>query len=365
MTKIQKQMVFCEPIPWLNGPDGDPERDDQEMRVEYRCLGPVDSGETGYKWGRVIVEADLPRDTGMRVYACAADTAEDGRFPGLSEALAGPESGRAIRNVFGPPVAASGDFYLKRAGRYLWLAFELTSANFARPGINKIRILMDGDHMTDYLPAIYRDRDFTYRFLSIFDSMYADMDRAIDSLPELFDYEAATGDRLRLLASWMNVEGSGSDLAIRERIRTALTDFEYMYTPKGVARSVERLTGRRPVLIEYFDVAPDRPGCHDPEAYRLLYGDDPYCFFVLLPEDTFRDQRERVKFRADMEELIPAGMTMRTVELRQCVQLGSHTYLGINSRVGGYASAALNEKVTIHYDTKIGGNKFETSFPAS
>ena len=33
------------------------------------CMAAVDSGENGFRWGRVAVEADLPPDTALRLYA--------------------------------------------------------------------------------------------------------------------------------------------------------------------------------------------------------------------------------------------------------------------------------------------------------
>ena len=213
--------------------------------------------------------------------------------------------------------------------------------------------------MIDYLPAIYQSQDFTRRFLSIFDSLYADMERAIDDLPGRVDYEYVQGDMLRYLASWMCVDWEDDPDLLRARIRSALADHESLYTVEGVRRSVRRLTGREPILIEHFQVSPNRPECRDPEVYRRLYGEDPYSFFVLLPEDAFANQRERKEFQRQMEEVIPAGMTMRMIQLKQCVQLDWHTYLGINSTVGGYVPAAINEQVTIHYDTTIGGERNE------
>ena len=93
--------------------------------------------------------------------------------------------------------------------------------------------------------------------------------------------------------------------------------------------------------------------------YRRLYGEDPHRCFVLLPEDTFSSQQERVRFQQSMADRLPAGVSMQLVQLKQCVQLDWHTYLGVNSRVGGYVAAAIDEQVTIHYDTTIGGANHE------
>lgn len=368
MEPIQTQMVFCCAEQWMNGwfhqvepwEDGlrlDPER----SSTGVYCLGAVDSGEKGFCWGRAEVEAVLPPDTALRVYARAADTRQWGEWPDLDQGIRSltGDPMPALQEIFGPPVSGNGECLLSYTGRYLWLMLELTATGTKAPAIRRLRLWMRGDHMTDYLPAIYQGEDFTRRFLSIFDSMYADMDRCIDTLPGQMDYQYAEGDLLRYLAGWVCVEQDGDGRKLRERIRTALPDYEDLYTVEGVRRSIRRLTGRDPILIEPFQVFPNRPDCWDPVLYRRLYGEDPYRFFVLLPEDTFSSQKEREQFQRDMEAVIPAGMTMQMIQLKPCIQLDWHTYLGINTRIGGYVPAVIDEQATIHYDTTIGGANHE------
>lgn len=368
MEPIQAQMVFCCAEQWMGGyfhqvePWGDGLRlDPGRASTGVYCLTAVDSGETGFLWGRAAVEADLPADTALRIYARAADTRRWEDWPDLDRGIQslGASPMASLREIFGAPVSDSGDCLLPCVGRYLWIMLELTATGTQAPVIRSLRLWMRGDHMTDYLPAIYQGEDFTRRFLSIFDSMYTDMDRRIDTLPGQMDYQHAGGDLLRYLASWVCVERGGSEEELRQRIRTALPDYEDLYTVEGVRRSVRRLTGRDPILIEPFQVSPNRPDCQDPVLYRRLYGEDPYRFFVLLPEDTFSGQRERELFQRDMEAVIPAGMTMQMIQLKPCVQLDWHTYLGINARIGGYVPAVIDEQATIHYDTTIGGANHE------
>ena len=57
--------------------------------------------------------------------------------------------------------------------------------------------------------------------------------------------------------------------------------------------------------------------------------------------------------------MIPAGTELELVLLKPCVQLDWHTYLGINSRIGSYIPAQLNETTAIHYDATIGGERHE------
>ena len=368
MEPIQAQMVFCCAEQWMDGwfyqaePWGDGLRlDPGRASTGLYCLAAVDSGETGFVWGRAAVEAHLPADTALRVYARASDTRRWQNWNDLDEGIRSLEGDPTptLREIFGAPVSESEECLLSCTGRYLWVMLELTATGAQAPVVHTLRLWMRGDHMTDYLPAIYRGEDFTYRFLSIFDSMYADMDRAIDALPGRVDYQYADGELLQYLASWVCMEGGGSEEELRERIATALPDYEDLYTVEGVRRSVRRLTGRDPILIEPFQVSPNRPDCRNPELYRRLYGEDPYRFFVLLPENTFANQTEREQFQRDMEEVIPAGMTMQMIQLKPCVQLDWHTYLGINARIGGYVPAVIDEQATIHYDTTIGGANHE------
>lgn len=362
MEPVQAQMVFCTAEQWLGGlfrgiePLGDGLwLDPARAMTGILCLKAVDAGEKGFLWGRIAVEADLPPDTALRLYAHASDNREWGDW----EALPKDDPIPALREKFGPPAAESGDCILQQSGQYLWLMLELTAAGTEAPVIHKLRLWMRGDHMTDYLPAIYQEEDFTHRFLSIFNSMYADMERQIDTLPSRVDYEKADREMLRYLASWVCVEQEEPEERLAERIRTALPDYEALYTVEGVRNSVRRLTGREPIVLEHFQVSPNRPDCRDPALYRRLYGEDPYRFFVLLPEDTFASQKGREDFQRRMDERIPAGMTMQMVQLKQCIQLDWHTYLGINSRVGGYVPAAIDEQSMIHYDTTIGGDRHE------
>lgn len=368
MESGQAQMVFCCAEQWLGGLFYRVEPREDGLRLVgghttgCYCMTGVDSGENGFRWGRVVVEAALPPDTALRVYAYASDTRQWGEWADLDAGLKTLEGDPRpwLGELFGPPAAESGDFYLKSRGRYLWLMLELAAAGEQAPEIRSLRLRMGGDHMRDYLPALYQEEDFTYRFLSIFNSMYADMERAIDGLSGQMDYERAEGPLLHYLASWVCIEGGGAAEALRARIRTALRDYEERYTVEGVRRSIRRLTGRDAILLEPFQVSPNRPDCRDPALYRRLYGENPYRVIALLPEQTFSSRQEQENFQREMEELLPAGVTLQAVQLEQCIQLDWHTYLGINSRVGGYTPAVLDEQVSIHYDTTIGGADHES-----
>ena len=323
-------------------------------------LPPVDSGERGFRWSRLKLLAEIPREAAVQVYAAASDSEDWPEWRSMAEESE-PEAspGARVRALFGPPAGAGTDLWLTHSGRYLWLALEMSAGGRGRPRIDGVSLRMGGDHMTDYLPAIYQEEDFTYRYLSIFDSMFQDMEEEIEGLPRQLKPDSASAEFLDCLAHWLCLEPEDGDQELRRRMPEALDAFENMYTVSGIRTTVKNLTGHQPIIIEHFSVDPNGQDCHNPELYRRLYGDNPYRFFLLLEQDAFRDQRQMERFLDRMRELIPAETELELVLLKPCIQLDWHTYLGINSRIGSYIPAAIDESVTIHYDTTIGGAEHE------
>lgn len=362
MSAIQDFMTLCCREQWQNGLfhhvscEGDVLALQPQHHTGAFCLPPVDSGEKGFAWSRLIVDALLPQDSGLRIYTRCADEPDWEAWKELRAAFAAQEEENPLpllRRCYGTPEPSGTDCWLSGTGRYLWVAFELTATGACMPSVTALHLRMGGDHMLDYLPSIYRGDDFTRRYLSIYNSMFQDMEDAVEALPRQLDAASASDEMLGCLAQWVCIEPGEKD--VRARIRTALGDFESMYTVEGVKRSVYRLTGRMPLIIEHFSVDPNRADCRNPVLYRKLYGDNPYRFFILLDENAFASRDRMEWFLARMQDLIPAGTELELVMLKQCVQLDWHTYLGVNSRVGSYIPAVIDENVTIHYDTTIGG----------
>ena len=189
--------------------------------------------------------------------------------------------------------------------------------------------------------------------------MFQDMEREIDALPREFSPESASPEMLAFLARWLCVRRVADPARLRSGLYGVLSEYETMYTAGSIRKSAALLAGREPWLIEYFMVDFNDRECPNPALYRKLYGEDPYRFFLLFPQDTFASQNEIEHFLDWMRDLIPAGTELELVLLKPCVQLDWHTYLGINSRIGSYIPAQLNEMTAIHYDATIGGEHHE------
>lgn len=360
MSSTQKFLTLCRQEQYTGGvfhgiqPCGDALRLAEGAYEGFALLPPVDSGEAGFRWSRVRLDAEIPGQSGVQIYAFASD---DREWPEWEDASRGGTlSGTRLREMFGPPASSGTEAWLSLRGRWLWLGLELTGSGRRPPQVNAVSLRMEGEHMADYLPAIYQEQDFTYRFLSVFNSMFQDLEEEIEDFPRQLDPRSASPEMLEYLSSWLCMEPEMDPDVLRGRFPGVLEEYETLYTRAGIQRSVERLTGVKPWIIEHFMVDPNSPDCADPALYRRLYGEEPYRFFLLLPQRTFAHQAQMERFLDQMRELIPAETEFELVLLKPSIQLDWHTYLGINSRIGSYIPAGIDESVTIHYDTTIGGD---------
>ena len=107
------------------------------------------------------------------------------------------------------------------------------------------------------LPALYQEDDFTTRFVSGFDDVWAPVFAALDNFPAYIDPAIAPGDFLSWLSSWV-----GLDLDERmpvERRRSAVMEAVDVYrwygTTRGLRAHIARLTGAEPEIEESGGVA--------------------------------------------------------------------------------------------------------------
>ena len=367
MKKTEKRLSLCRKEDWSAGTlrnlkitDNRLVLDISESIVGMILLPSIDSRQNGFAWDRVIVDAFLPEGSSVEVFGYATDSADPHLMDAVRKTL--KDSGASYLEVyqnitarFGEPIGKGRDFIADIRGRYIWLLVMLISGGKEKPYISSVTYRMEGDHMIDYLPSLYSDSRVTRRLLSIFNSIYTDMDRQIDMLPSLLDYESNSDGMLRVLADWMDVDSRGVQTdELRNRIRTAIDDYETMYTPMGIKRSIKRLTGKEPVLIEYADVDPNSDSCPDPVLYRKLFGDDPFSFFVILGSDTFASPDDKVDFLEKMDSLIPAGTGMRLITVKGSVN-PENAGSDLSGFISRYAEKMEQEDAAIDIDMVMGG----------
>ena len=166
--------------------------------------------------------------------------------------------------------------------RYLWIKIALSTVDEnLSPSINQMKVLYPRGSYLRYLPAIYQEnpigqedpvsRDFLERFLSIFETVFYDLETRIYDIFKYFDpdtaetsiydaykyfdpetAEAKSKDFLNWLASWMNiaVEDEWDENIRRRFIRDAYTLYKQKGTLSGIEKLIEIYTGKKPLIIE-------------------------------------------------------------------------------------------------------------------
>ena len=94
--------------------------------------------------------------------------------------------------------------------KYLWIGGILSGNENSSPVIDQIRVNYNQETYLRHLPPVYAEndqsREFLQRFLSLFESMFQDVENRISNLAVLFDPYSAPERLLSWLASWLAFE---------------------------------------------------------------------------------------------------------------------------------------------------------------
>lgn len=335
--------------------------------------GSVDSTEHNFCWRNLQIDAQLGDNIVMQVSAYASDNTAvsiDGRTVELDSFLKDSSVDASVRSqavddLFKPLFSNCFDGPIDLHGRYIWIKLDFIILERRELSVNKLKLQIKGEQMVDYLPSVYREEDgengFLTRFLSIFDSIFFDMDSAIERSSQSLDYRIAEGDLLRYLSSWLCIEDVAyvSEDRLRERISHTAEEYRFIGIKRGLISWIEDEYGVTPNIIEYYSVDKLVHEGKDKEVYRRLFGDNPYKFFVLLPEKTFADTHEANLFMEKLKRRIPAYTEPEVVITRNNTILEKHTYLGVNSVLSGYSYANTDVGTRISNEIILGGSKDE------
>lgn len=323
MKITEKRLVMCTADDWKRGTIRKLKIKNDALILDIHdsitgsiLIGPVDSGQSLFRWDRVIIGADLPEGSAIETCCYASDNRENDNIRQVEKLMRDEKTDyfrlhSTVRELMPSSFFDGTDILSGVRGRYMWLLVTLIQSDNGRPSINSITFRMEGDNMADYLPEIYREDETVRRFLSVFNSIHTDMERRIDEIPGIIDVDTCSLDMVRYLAGWLGIEESRFDERdLRTGVRNIISEYEILYTPAGVKRSIRQITGYEPLVIEYVFADPNAPDCPDPELFRQFFGENPNRFFVFLDKAAFRGGFDIERFQKKMRNLIPAGLTM-------------------------------------------------------
>lgn len=305
-------------------------------------LPALDSAQPDCAWGRVSLKCALGPESMLTVRAFASDQdrlVRKGETVRINSVLLDPEIPREEKERLftlaeGMERSGAPDVLLKgQRGRYLWLWLEISGGDGGR--LESLRVYVPGDNFFRTLPQVYQaDGDFLERWLSIFSTMYQELQEEIDGLADLLDVDTAPEPLLPMFASWLGLDPG--DLTAEE-LRRLLKAAPELLARKGTRWAVERVVKLfvpEKVYIVERNLLPS--GQRD-----ALYGSTPYDFTVLLARR--RDER----LQMCLEQLIgwfkPARARCRIVFLAEAGGLDAFTYLDINGTMLQSAPGSLDD----------------------
>lgn len=313
-------------------------------------------GET--VWHRMRMSAQIPGNASLRLLFYCSDSRlvpPDRGLPRgltLDDWLAAPDTSPADRENFFLTCAqqvCEGQedallYGLK--GRYLWVCLILLNYGGQELLVRSLKLEFPRMAFIDYLPQVYRGQDsvnsFLARFLSVFQSVYVDLEDDMDLAPIRFDPAAAPPEFLRWLAQGLAVSDSflWSEEQLRKLLHRVVRLYQWKGTRAALCEVVELYTGRRPWVVEQFEAADCELWQREGDALQLLYGEDGSSFTLLLPPGEY-DADSCAKLLKIIEQFKPIDALCKLVILEDAITLGRHCYLGVNSRIGSSEALVL------------------------
>ena len=147
-------------------------------------LPRLDAGQRDFAWTRLKMGVDdFEGVVRISAFATDNDILPEAGVP-VGEYLRDPyvapaTKASAVDGLYARSFVGATDVLLDLRGRYLYLKVELVVMGGEAPVLRWVQVRLSGDHMLEYLPAVYArsDKDgFLYRFLSLFDTQIKDLE---------------------------------------------------------------------------------------------------------------------------------------------------------------------------------------------
>lgn len=328
----------------------------------------LDTTETETQWHKIRLDADIPEETQVRFSYFTSDESEgfiDGEYVNYTGYLTDPgisirDKLAATRDLWSESILNPKDALLMNArGRYLWFKIELVGSEQKSPYIRKLRVYFPRTSLIAYLPPIYQqDEDhspFLERFLAMFSTFFDDMEDKIDRISSHFDPDAVSGTYLEWLGRWLAITDheAWGETKLRLLIKQAPELYKLRGTREGMMNMLKIYTGSEPFLLEYFQFKQMQETSELRQLFAQLYGDNPYCFCIMLKPEFVQTDAQRLTIEQIIEDQKPAYTEGKLIVLQPWMYADMHTYLGINTYLSEPTLLTLDQRSSMPYNTVL------------
>lgn len=313
----------------------------EDTSENHVILFPVlDCGIEDCAWGRLHMEQELSEDAASYVYLLASNDrgwekqlAAAGTPEGLCRLF---ESAGAVRAINQKDV-----LLYELGGRYLWILMKVigTGARFWN-----LKVEAPGDNFLATFPEVYREKNsFFHRYLSVFSSIYGELQEKLDHREALLDLEEASEERLLLFAHWMGLELHPGYLDI-EVLRTLVRELGALCRCKGTRACIERICqmilGETPRIVER-SLLQRYVRRKEQEQVDELFGESPYDVTLMIEKPIGKKTKKQLLLL--LEQFKPIRSRLHMVYLEDNGVLDTHIYLDQNALTFRQEEGVLDE----------------------
>ena len=186
--------------------------------------------------------------------------------------------------------------------------------------------------------------------------MYLDLEKKVDLVPTMLDYQNTDEKTLRKLSSWLGIEDDNGVYSTNQ-LRYIIKNIDIFQSKKGtymaVSKIIELVTGIKPIIIEQFKWNNTAMSSEKKEIYAQLYGNNVFDYCVIL--DYTKLKKPPIEYKL-LENIIKnftmIGTNFKLVCLKNCNFLDTYCYLGLNSvlsipEIASVDKAVLGEHIII------------------
>ena len=330
----------------------------EDTGIHRIYIDAIDAGEDDATWGRFSFGMDLPENMALYVYAQAFNYNtwydDDGQNINLmdmlrSEDLPDEEKKRLFSSENSKRFVGKNDILLYGlTGRYLFLAIEVLGTG--EVSIKRLRVDKKVDNFMDAFPGIYRERDgFFHRFLSVFSSIYNDLDREIDHLPELLDVDQCPAECLPIYAKWLGIDLSGDFLSedrMRQFVREAYTLNRTKGTKACLSRVLKIALDEDVIILENNTIRSyiEKEDLLDSE---YLTG-GIYDVNILIRTPLTDTDRHQLLYLLD--QFKPIRTRLHLIALKDTADIDGEVYLDMNAVISGESVGFMDDEMVIDED---------------
>jgi phage tail-like protein len=278
---------------------------------------PLDSQRVGNPWHRVILELTAPERTSIRLFSFTSDIP---RPEVIAEALLDDPSQTGLWQT--APANAEEWLIQSPPGRYLYLALVLRGPGDRTPSVERIYVYKERQSSLQYLPPLYQadetSRDLLDRWLSLFDTVFAEIESTIEDFPRYLDAQGAPVDFLPWLASWFDLKllPTWDEAKRRQFLQEIVELYRWRGTIQGLRKLLQlhaNLQDPMPQIIEHArgqsSNTDESPSCVVFQAILQWLGtpkDALHHFSILMPAYTLNTPDKRLIIERLIEANKPA-----------------------------------------------------------